>query len=102
MGRALAGRSLAGRLLAARSGGSRSGGHPHSSGEKGTLKASVYSYDFTPTGQGHAIHKDVAYELDKSPEDNTEPRLEKHCAPAIRAHMKDFLTGIVAGPRVVL
>ena len=65
-------------------------------GEKGTLKASVYSYDFTPAGQGQAIHKDVAYELDKYPEDNTEPRLEKHCAPAIRAHMKDFLTAIAS------
>jgi len=63
-------------------------------GERGTLKASVYSYDFTPLGQGPAIHKDVAYELDKYPEDNTEPRLEKHCAPAIRAHMQDFLRAI--------
>jgi predicted dehydrogenase len=66
-------------------------------GEKGTLKASVYSYDFTPAArQGQAIHKDVTYELDKYPEDNTEPRLEKHCAPAIRAHMKDFLAAIAS------
>jgi predicted dehydrogenase len=65
-------------------------------GDKGTLKASVYSYDFTPTGQGQAIHKDVTYELDKYPEDNTEPRLEKHCAPAIRYHMKDFLAAIAS------
>jgi hypothetical protein len=34
--------------------------------------------------------------LDKYPEDNTEPRLEKHCAPAIRAHMKDFLAAIAS------
>src|SRR5665811_714582 len=63
-------------------------------GDKGTLKAGVFSYDFTPVGPGQAIHKDVTYELDKYPEDNTEPRLEKHCAPAIRAHMKDFLGAI--------
>jgi predicted dehydrogenase len=63
-------------------------------GDKGTLKASVFSYDFTPVGQGQAIHKDVTYELDKYPEDNTEPALEKHCAPAIRGHMRDFLANI--------
>jgi predicted dehydrogenase len=63
-------------------------------GDKGTLKASVFSYDFTPVGPGQAVHKDVTYELEQYPEDKTEPRLEKHCAPAIRAHMKDFLANI--------
>ncbi|HUR46200.1 MAG TPA: Gfo/Idh/MocA family oxidoreductase [Candidatus Saccharimonadales bacterium] len=63
-------------------------------GEKGTLKASVYSYDFIPQGSGKAVHKDVTMELDKYPEDNTEKELEKHCAPAIRGHMKDFLSAI--------
>ena len=34
---------------------------------KGTLKASVLSYDFTPVGQeSQAIHKDVTYELDNT------------------------------------
>ena len=70
-------------------------------GEKGTLKASVFSYEFTPTGQGQPVHKDVAYELDKYPEDNTEPRLEKHCAPAIRAHMRDFLAAIASRGKAV-
>jgi len=65
-------------------------------GDRGTLKASVFSYDFTPTGQGPAVHKDVTYELDKYPEDNTEPRLEKHVAPAIRRHMQDFLANIAS------
>ncbi len=64
-------------------------------GDKGTLKASVYSYDFIPA-QGEAVHKDVTYELEQYPEDKTEPRLEKHCAPAIRGHMKDFLAAIDA------
>ncbi len=64
-------------------------------GDKGTLKASVYSYDFTPSAKGEAaIHQDVTYELDQYPEDRTEKDLEKHCAPAIRKHMRDFLAAI--------
>jgi predicted dehydrogenase len=59
-------------------------------GDKGTLKASVMGYDFIPSG-GKAVRKDVAYELEEYPEDKTEKDLEKHCAPAIRGHMKDFL-----------
>src|SRR5579862_9064306 len=53
-------------------------------GDKGTLKASVYNYEFTPVGGGEAIHRDVTYELDQYPEDKTEKDLEKHCAPATR------------------
>lgn len=64
-------------------------------GDKGTLKASVFSYDFVPD-KGEGVHKDVTYELEQFPEDKTEPRLEKHCAPAIRQHMKDFLAAIEA------
>jgi predicted dehydrogenase len=61
-------------------------------GDKGTLKASVWSYDFVPEkGNGEPIHKDVTYELEKYPEDKTEPRLELHAAPAIRYHMLDLL-----------
>ena len=62
-------------------------------GDRGTLKASVFSYDFVPL-KGQPIHKDVTYELDKFPEDDTEPQIEKHVAPAIRYHMKDFLAAI--------
>jgi predicted dehydrogenase len=69
-------------------------------GDQGTLKAGVYSYDFVPL-RGDAIHKDVTYELDKFPEDNTEPQIEKHVAPAIRYHMKDFLAAIDARSRPV-
>ena len=36
----------------------------------------------------------MKYELDEYPEDKTEKDLEKHVAPAIRAHMKDFLAAI--------
>ena len=64
-------------------------------GDKGTLKASVMGYDFTPSGKGGTpIHEDVVYELEQYPEDKTEKDLEKHVAPAIRAHMKDFLACI--------
>lgn len=71
-------------------------------GDKGTLKASVWGYDFIPMEKGgQAIHKDVEYELEQYPEDKTEPRLEKHCAPAIRRQMKDFLNSIATGARPV-
>jgi predicted dehydrogenase len=61
-------------------------------GDKGTLKASVMSYDFLPNGKGEEpVHRDVAYELDEYPEDRTEKDLEKHVAPAIRLHMKNLL-----------
>ncbi len=63
-------------------------------GDKGTLKLSVHSYDFIPRNGGQPIHKDVAYELEQYPEDNTEKDLEKHVAPAIRGHMLDFLKAI--------
>ena len=63
-------------------------------GDKGTLKASVQSYDFIPSGGGQPVHEDVTYEFDKFPEDRTEKDLETHVAPAIRAHMTDFLTCI--------
>lgn len=63
-------------------------------GDKGTLKLSVQSYDFIPLGEGQPVHKDVVYELDQYPEDKTEKDLEKHVAPAIRGHMRDFLQAI--------
>jgi predicted dehydrogenase len=64
-------------------------------GDKGTLKASVMGYDFVPSGKGgQAIHEDVTYEFDQFPEDRTEKDLETHVAPAIRAHMKNFLACI--------
>lgn len=63
-------------------------------GERGTLKVSVMSYDFTPMGKGKPIHRDVTYELDKFPEDRTERDLEQHVAPALRRHWQDFLAAI--------
>jgi hypothetical protein len=63
-------------------------------GDKGTLKASVFSYDFAPSGEGKAIHRDVTYELEQYPEDKTEKDLERHVAPAIRRHMQDLLAAM--------
>jgi predicted dehydrogenase len=61
-------------------------------GDKGTLKASVMSYDFYEAGKPQpAIHEDVVYELEQYPEDRTEKDLERHVAPAIRRQMQNFL-----------
>ena len=65
-------------------------------GDKGTLKASVMSYDFTPNGPGEPIHRDVTYEREQYPEDVTEKDIEIHVAPALRQHMKDFLAAIAS------
>ncbi len=71
-------------------------------GDKGTLKASVMSYDFVPAGgKGPSLHEDVTYEFEQFPEDRTEKDLETHVAPAIRAHMKDFLSCIESRKRPV-
>jgi predicted dehydrogenase len=71
-------------------------------GDKGTLKASVMSYDFIPMDKNaQPIHKDVTYELEQYPEDKTEKDLERHVAPAIRYHMQDFLRAIEKRSRPV-
>jgi predicted dehydrogenase len=65
-------------------------------GDRGTLKLSVMSYDFIPTGGSREkpVHRDVTYELEQYPEDKTEKDLERHVAPAIRHHMIDLLQSI--------
>lgn len=60
-------------------------------GDKGTLKASFKSYDFTSADGKTSIHGDYVMEPGKYAEDETEKDLEKHVAPAIRAHVRDFL-----------
>src|SRR3989440_1840845 len=61
-------------------------------GDKGTLKASVNSYDFIEGNKTTSkLHGDALLEFDKYPEDQTEKDLEKHVASAIRWHMKDLL-----------
>jgi predicted dehydrogenase len=70
-------------------------------GDKGTLKASVMSYDFVPHGEGTPVHEDVVYELEQFPEDKTEKDLERHVAPAIRAHLNDLLEAMQTRGRPV-
>ena len=70
-------------------------------GEKGTLKASVFSYDFIPRDGGKPEHKDQVMELDLYPEDRDEKDLERHVAPAIRGHMKNLLDCIDTRSRPV-
>ena len=69
-------------------------------GEKGTLKASVTSYDFIPTDKDKdkPVHKEWFDPEDgKYPEDRTEKDIELHAAPATRAHLRDFLAAIESG-----
>jgi predicted dehydrogenase len=61
-------------------------------GEKGTLKASVHKYEFTPQGKKEPTLKgEPLFEYDKYPEDKTEKDLERHVASAVRWHMIDLL-----------
>ncbi len=75
-------------------------------GEKGTLKASVYTFDFIPLDGGTPIHREwndpnAKYPVDSEqfPEDKTEKRIEYHVAPAIREHMKDLLRCVASRSR---
>jgi len=71
-------------------------------GDKGTLKASVNSFDYIPMAKGEApIHEDVVFEFEQFPEDRTEKDLERHVAPAIRGHMKNFLENTASRGRPV-
>lgn len=70
-------------------------------GDKGTLKADVYKYDFIPEGKGSKMHKDVVYEKEKYPGDLKEPKIELHTAPATRLHMLNFLGAIANNSRPV-
>jgi predicted dehydrogenase len=71
-------------------------------GDKGTLRTSVFRWDYAPMEKGgQTIRKDVTYELEQYPEDKTEKDLERHVAPAIRYHMKDFLAAIDARSKPV-
>src|SRR5512147_1499600 len=67
-------------------------------GEKATLKASVFMFDYIPLDGGAAIQREwndpkakYPVDSDKYPEDKTEKGIEYHVAPAIREHMKDLL-----------
>jgi predicted dehydrogenase len=66
-------------------------------GEKGTLKASVNSYEFIPAGRREpTLSGKAVFEEDKFPEDKTEKDIELHVASANRAHQRDFLAAIAS------
>src|SRR5574340_192459 len=71
-------------------------------GDKGTLKAGVFGYDYIPLGKGaQPVHRDVTYELEQYPEDKAEQDIERHVAPAVRYHMRDLLQAIATRGRPV-
>lgn len=71
-------------------------------GDKGTLKASVTSYDFVPQArEAQPIHRDCVYEREQFPADVTEKDIELHAAPATRGHMRNFLAAIASRGRPV-
>jgi len=65
-------------------------------GEKGTLKASVNQYEFTPHGKTMPALSGKAVIVDKFPEDKTEKDIEIHVAEANRRHQQDFLRAIAS------
>src|SRR5262249_10640966 len=66
-------------------------------GDKGTLKASVNGYDFTPFGKSEPTQSGKAlFELDKYPEDKTEKDSELRAASPNRRHQQDFLRAIAS------
>ena len=61
-------------------------------GDKGTLKISVWSYDFIPRGKGEkGVHVNWLDESEKYPEDKEHRETEIFAAPATRRHMQNFL-----------
>jgi predicted dehydrogenase len=70
-------------------------------GDKGTLKISVWSYDFIPKGDGERVHRKALEEREQYPEDVAHKATELFAAPATRAHMRNFIAARRAGQRPV-
>lgn len=70
-------------------------------GDKGTLKLSVWRYDFIPKRGGSPVHGDFLDESEKYPEDTQHRETEIFAAPATRAHMQNFLAARRSGERPV-
>ncbi|HWD18018.1 MAG TPA: Gfo/Idh/MocA family oxidoreductase [Verrucomicrobiae bacterium] len=70
-------------------------------GDKGTLKASPWTYDYVPLGGGKSIHRDYLDETAKFPEDLHEKDIEVFAAPATRRHFQNFLACIESRERPV-
>lgn len=64
-------------------------------GEKGTLKTSVFKYEFFERGKKEpTLRGEPLFEYDKYPEDRTEKDLERHVASAMRWHWRSFLKAV--------
>ena len=70
-------------------------GAPRSTATAARSKLSVHRYDFTPTGTGRAHpprRRHGTRPIPRRPRRSSD--LERHVAPAIRGHMRDFLEAI--------
>ena len=71
-------------------------------GDRGTLKASVHRWDFTPRGRKEPeLSGKALIEADRYPEDATEKDNEVHVASANRAHQRDFLRAVASREKPV-
>ncbi len=70
-------------------------------GDKGTLKLSVWQYDFYPRNGGSPEHGTALEEREKYPEDAQHKETELFAASATRAHMRNFLAARQEGKRPV-
>ena len=62
-------------------------------GDKGTLKLSVFSYDFTPNGGGTPVHGDFVDERDKYPADTQHKETEMYRGAGHSAAHAEFSGG---------
>jgi predicted dehydrogenase len=70
-------------------------------GERGTLKLSVWQYDFIPSGNGTPVHGDWLDESDQYPEDKQHEETELFASAATRRHMQNFLDARTSGKRPI-
>lgn len=68
-------------------------------GDKGTLKLSVWSYDYIPREGGKPVHVKAVEEREKYPEDVQHKETELFAAPANRRHLLNFVESRRAGKR---
>ena len=69
-------------------------------GTGGTLQASTLGYEWRPGRESddeNIVHVGVDYQREEYPEDIDEKGIEHHVAPAVRAHMLDWLAAIETG-----
>ena len=60
-------------------------------GEKGTLKLSVWSYDYIPKGNGERVHVKAVEEREEYPEDLQHKETEIFAAPGNRRQLLNFV-----------